>query len=421
MAYYILLTIYTNGINKKVKLITSGINSARTLLPYNTEKLIYFNENIKFYLPYDYKEKTEITYLTNIKTIKGTHKLIINGTELFSKLNGNYYIEIVSYPFDKSFEIDYIENQEEKDQTILINFDKAKSDKLFGLEKDDKNDIILYGEKSFPHYVYILVEYSTSVQVDCLFYDINYSEEKVNDMFKISGVVITKEKLNQRKMNPETKLEGEVIDGTYSLQDKKATIIVDKSKIKRKGEYYLFITLEKNNENQYQSIKSIKVLYTSNITEFEPPEEEEEEKQEEEKYEEEKHEEEKQEEDKPEEEKKEEEKHEEEKNEEEKPEKEKHEEEEHNEGGEEEKEGKDEEKEEIKEEEKGNKEKEKENSEADGGNVTLIVSLYIVSVCIVVPLIVLLLAKIKKKRNTIYVNDIDENMGINNESDALIP
>ena len=108
------------------------------------------------------------------------------------------------------------------------------------------------------------MEYSTSVQVDCLFYDINYSEEKGNDMFKVSGVVITKEKLNQRIKNPETKLEGEVIDGSYSLQDKKATIIVDKSKIKRKGEYYLFITVEKNNENQYQSIK---VQYISNIAE----------------------------------------------------------------------------------------------------------------------------------------------------------
>ena len=37
---YILLTIYANSNNRRIKLITSGINSARTLLPYNTEKLI---------------------------------------------------------------------------------------------------------------------------------------------------------------------------------------------------------------------------------------------------------------------------------------------------------------------------------------------------------------------------------------------
>jgi hypothetical protein len=39
----------------------------------------------------------------------------------------------------------------------------------------------------------------------------------------------------------------------------------------------------------------------------------------------------------------------------------------------------------------------------------------------VVPLIVFILVKMKKKRNTIYINDndVDESMGINN--DVLIP
>ena len=107
---YIFLTIYSDKKNNKIKLITSGINSSRTLLPYNTEKLINFYEDIKFYLPYDYKDKIVQNYLTNIKSIKGTQKLKINGTEVYKELKGNYYIEIESYPYSKSFDIIYAEN-----------------------------------------------------------------------------------------------------------------------------------------------------------------------------------------------------------------------------------------------------------------------------------------------------------------------
>ena len=61
------------------------------MLPYNTEKLINFYEDIKFYLPYDYKDKIVQNYLTNIKSIKGTQKLKINGTEVYDFTYVNWF------------------------------------------------------------------------------------------------------------------------------------------------------------------------------------------------------------------------------------------------------------------------------------------------------------------------------------------
>ena len=255
---YILLTIYSDKKNNKIKLITSGINSSRTLLPYNTEKLINFYEDIKFYLPYDYKDKIVQNYLTNIKTIKGTQKLKINGTEVYKELKGNYYIEIESYPYSKSFDIIYTENKEEKDQGILITYDKSKKDKLFFIEKNITNEIYITKDNYFPHYLYLPLEYDKSIEIEYLFYDIVYNNKKGDDKFKITGVIINKEKLKQRKISPQTKIEGDIINGKYFISKKKGTISVDKDKIKNDNEYYLFITIEKEsgNNNNYKSIKA---------------------------------------------------------------------------------------------------------------------------------------------------------------------
>ena len=394
---YILLTINSNSKNSLIKLISSGINASRTLLPYNTEKLIDFKENMQFYLPFDYEKLQIINYITNIKTIKGTQKLIINQTEIIQELNGNYYVEMESYPYYKSFEIDYVENQDDKDQGMFITFEKTKNDKLFSIEKSINNEVVLFGEKSFPQYVYILLEYGSNFEIELLFYDMTYNVQGGDDIFKISGVVINKQKLNQRKINPSTKIEGEVIDGTYSLSEKKGTIYLRKDKIKDDDEYYFFITVEKDsgNTNEYNLIK---VKYTPSTPEDEEEEEEhhEEEKKEEEKHEEEKKEEEKKEEEKHEEEKKEEEKKEEEKKEEEKKEEETKEDEKH-------------------EEEKG---KEKEEAVHDGSNAVLIISLYIVGVCLIVPLVVFICYKMKKGRNAYTINnkDVNESLGVNNDS-----
>ena len=50
----------------------------------------------------------------------------------------------------------------------------------------------------------------------------------------------------------------QIINGKYSLSEKKGTISVDKDKIKNDNEYYLFITIEKENgnNNNYKSIKA---------------------------------------------------------------------------------------------------------------------------------------------------------------------
>ena len=258
---YILLTIYSDKKNNKIKLITSGINSSRTLLPYNTEKLINFYEDIKFYLPYDYKDKIVQNYLTNIKSIKGIQKLKINGTEVYKELKGNYYIEIESYPYSKSFDIIYTENKEEKEQGILITYDKTKKDKLFSIEKNITNEIYINGDNYFPHYIYIPLEYDKSIEIEYLFYDIVYNNQNGDDKFKITGVIINKEKLKQRKINPQTKIEGDIINGKYSLSEKKGKISVNKDKIKNDNEYYLFITIEKESGNN-NNYKSIKVRYS---------------------------------------------------------------------------------------------------------------------------------------------------------------
>ena len=102
------------------------------------------------------------------------------------------------------------------------------------------------------------MEYDKSIEIEYLFYDIVYNNQNGDDKFKITGVIINKEKLNQRKINPQTKIEGEIINGKYSLSEKKGTISVDKDKIKNDNEYYLFITIEKENgnNNNYKSIKA---------------------------------------------------------------------------------------------------------------------------------------------------------------------
>ena len=259
---YILLTIYSNQKNRRIKLITSGIESTRTLLPYNTEKLINFKEKISFYLPSDFKEKLEENYLVNIRTIKGAQKLIIDDNEIYKELNGSYYIEVESYPYSKAFDIDYIENKEQKDQGLLITFEKSKKDKLYKIEKDIINEVYLKGNNYFPNHVYIPLEFNISMDLEYSFYDINYNNQKGNDNFKITGMIITKSELDKRKKNPEEKLEGEIIIGNYSLSEKRGNFSLNKEKIKNDNEYYLFITIDKesDNENEYESLK---VKFTS--------------------------------------------------------------------------------------------------------------------------------------------------------------
>ena len=82
------------------------------------------------------------------------------------------------------------------------------------------------------------------------------SKNQDKDEFKITGVIIDKEKLNERIKNPETKIEGEKYEGKYSLENKNGSIYIEPEKIKQDKEYYLFITVNKdtNNKNEYKTI-----------------------------------------------------------------------------------------------------------------------------------------------------------------------
>jgi hypothetical protein len=82
-----------------------------------------------------------------------------------------------SYPYSQSFIIDYIMNEQDKEQGLFITFEKTKNDKLFGIEKEMNNEVALDGNKSFPQYIYILLEYQSSMKIECSFYDMTYDKQ----------------------------------------------------------------------------------------------------------------------------------------------------------------------------------------------------------------------------------------------------
>ena len=56
--------------------------------------------------------------------------------------------------------------------------------------------------------IYIPLEYDKSIDIVYLFYDIIYNNQNCENEFNIAN----KEKLNQRKINPQTKIEGDIIN-----------------------------------------------------------------------------------------------------------------------------------------------------------------------------------------------------------------
>ena len=253
----ILLTIYSEAKNNKIKLISDSIDTSKTLLPYGTEKLFYFTRDIKFHLPFD-NSKNNNFYL-NIQSIKGTQQFTLNDENIISDFNGNYYIELTANPSGKSFELVNI-NKEEKEQGILINYYKAKEDKLFKLEKNIKNEIflVLSEDKSLPQYAYTKLVPNLSSKAEIFLHDIIYAQNSnSDDLFKINGYIITKDVLNKRISNPDTKIEGEEIQGKYIIYEKTGIIELTEDKIKLDNEYYLYIKIDKDasNTNIYRSIK----------------------------------------------------------------------------------------------------------------------------------------------------------------------
>ena len=262
---YILITIYSETINNKIKLVSNNLDISKALLTYGTDELFYFNKNIKFELPFD--KNSNNNYLMNVKTIKGTQVLTINNGETIPDLNGNYFIELKSNSKEKSFDIHNI-NANEVEQGIIINYQEIKNDKLFYLEKNIKNEIILSlsnDKNLFPQYAYTKLDFSFSTKIEILFHDITFDKNNKNneDNFDIKSYIINRDILNKRKFNSKIKIEGEEIKGEYLIYEKTGLIYISKDKIKNDDEYYLYIIINKSNDNK-NIYKTIKFQYSVN-------------------------------------------------------------------------------------------------------------------------------------------------------------
>ena len=254
---YILLTIYSNEKNSQIKIISNNVDTGKTLLNYGTENLYYFVRDIKFHLPYD---QNNINYLMNILTIKGTQEFAIKDGETISDLNGNYYINIKPNLSGKTFDINNI-NKDIAEQGIILNYFKSEKNNIFFLEKNIKNEIFssINSEAVLPQYSYTKLNYNISLKIEILFHDITYQQnlKKNEDNFSIKAYIINKDTLIKIKRNPEIKEEGEEIVGNYLKYEKTGLIEVLKDKIKDNDEYYLYMVInkEKDNENIYSTIK----------------------------------------------------------------------------------------------------------------------------------------------------------------------
>ena len=251
---YILLTIDCGKKNSLIKLILSGNDVSKTLTPYKTEKLIWLYRDINFYLPYDYNNDEEkYNYLVNIRSLKGTAELAIRDGESFTDISGNYYLEAKSFNSIKSFEINYIE-----ETALIITYEKLKKDKIFMIEKNVKNEVSFYfsEDNAFPQYVY--TKLNSALKVEILFHDISYNEFLNEDIFCIKAYIINENTLNNRIINPETVIKGDIIEGYYLKYEKTGIIKIESNKIKTDDEYYLYIIIDKdvNNKNIYKSIKT---------------------------------------------------------------------------------------------------------------------------------------------------------------------
>ena len=257
---YILLTIDCGKKNSLIKLILSGPDVSKTLLHFNTERLIWLYQDINLYLPYDYNNNSiSENYLVNIKTLKGSSELVINNGDSFTNMKGNYYVEAKSYNTAKSFEINYIE-----DTALLINYEQLIDDKLFKLEKNIKNEVSFSfsEDNALPQYAYI--ELNKALKIEVLFHDIIYNNYvNDDDLFNVKTYIINKDTLNKRKMNPKTEIKGELIEGYYLKYEKSVIIKIESDKIKTDDEYYAYIIIEKNNNNK-NIYKTIKVEYSVN-------------------------------------------------------------------------------------------------------------------------------------------------------------
>jgi len=200
-----------------------------------------------------------------------TGKFIQFAHGIENELSGKFFAEIESLNFSRSFELNYTEDKDDKEQGILITYSRVRDDKLFYIEKDMKNEIYLQPSKSFPQYVVTDLTFNETKKIGALFHDMQYvGQKKTDDIFKLTGVVINRELLEKRMRDPTTKIEGEVIEGNYSIQNNNASLYILGDKIKSDNEYFLYATIDKDPENKNE-YKSVIIQYLPEHKE--PPEE----------------------------------------------------------------------------------------------------------------------------------------------------
>ena len=260
---YILLTIDCGKKNSLIKLILSDPNPSKTLLPYNTEKLFWLYRNMNFYLPYNYNNNNDENYIINVKTIIGGGELVIENGDSYTNIQGNYVIEANSYPYAKSFEINYSEDY----SIFIINYEKKKNDKLIHLEKNIKNQVSydFSGDNSLPQYIY--TELTSPLKIEIYFHDIENifinNEIIAEDLFSIETYIINENTLNKRKLNPDTIITGDKIEGYYLKNENTGIVRIESDKIKTDDIYYAYIIIDKD-KNNTKNYKAIKTQYSVN-------------------------------------------------------------------------------------------------------------------------------------------------------------
>ena len=244
----VLLTIDCGKKNALIRIVLSEDEGTDILLPYNTDKIISLNSNEINIL----MENTEDIYMLLIDNLKGNS--ILNISDENYEINGKHYIEFKQSD-DSSIKIN--SNEESK---ILLNYEKEDSNKVYELSENTEIEFPLSGEK-FPQYTYYVINSIPSgkiKEISISFKDIEYKEDNKNssDLFNIIGYILNEKEFQSIKINPKKEKKEKQI--SPSKKNDEYTISISNSKITNDANNYIFIEIDKNeeNKNNYQKIKT---------------------------------------------------------------------------------------------------------------------------------------------------------------------
>ena len=247
---YIFLTFDCGDKNSLIKVVLSGSDTNQILLSYNTDKLFMLNKNKKQFFLLNQEDNN---YILNIKSFKGNSTLNIN----LDKYNiyGNHYIEI------KPKEEEALEINSNEQSILILNYEKMNNNKVYEITDNNNNEILfpISGE-NFPQYTFNRL-YNNDKEITISFTNIVH-KEKVNDkdLFDINAYIVKEELLNKLILNPGTEIKEIKEEVKYNEKEKIGIINIKSKQIKNDDDYYLFMKINKNNENKNN--------YKKIITEF---------------------------------------------------------------------------------------------------------------------------------------------------------